>query len=787
MKTKNFALFAFFIMTSASLASCLNVDAYKKGAAYLNAEEIVRVAKKSDSAITVEKLLSSLGYRGDENFTNEKMILLLHRAFPNLDKPSPYYMSFAQNRGLNEYSLANWDELSENLQSSLDYFQSRSLFFPKTKRVDQDHPYYHFNPYEKPSKHDLITILRRIQGYKGKNPEDDFYSYVNHEELFSLDQSYRNNFVDKKIIDENLDAFLKQITGENKTRIDNFMETYFNEGEKKSNLAGLKDLFAKFQEKSKRDTYELLKEEFKRSNESILLPYLLVTKMKNTKTMGNYMVLHNETLPFLSDFNNPVKFLAPAYQSFESLRSLVGGDSKERLKSYESFMEKYFIQLKRILAINPMVKETSNGPLNGLPKVRLRPSEDENAIIITDLYGGKTIGKTYDTNRILVARFPSIVALFLAISEASEDELRAYLIHSYIQRYSFCLPKEMRMPILAMQGKEMINEKEEFMPYIANEILDSYQKTTSYAKNVKTVEALFLELKSALQKRFDANTWIDGEGKKKLKDKLSNMVAVIMTKNIKTGEKLILRTHDYKNTKEDSGSLYSNYCIYNKARMELLSNELGKTDGKATIYTSNAFMANAFNDVSSNTIFIPPGYFFSKKESHEESKEELLCDFGFVIGHEMTHSFDNNGALFNEKNEPVNEWLGEKNMLEFKRRNDKVSKFYSGFEEAPGYKEKGELKVMEATADLGGFNMILDLAKTYPEFDYRKLFFLLAKLNFSYVTSDFYVTQIKNDPHPLGGGRINPLLMHSDEFKEAFKVKQKDFMYLAKEKYVNVW
>lgn len=83
--------------------------------------------------------------------------------------------------------------------------------------------------------------------------------------------------------------------------------------------------------------------------------------------------------------------------------------------------------------------------------------------------------------------------------------------------------------------------------------------------------------------------------------------------------------------------------------------------------------------------------------------------------------------------------------------------------------------------------MILDLAKTYPEFDYRKLFFLLAKLNFSYVTSDFYVTQIKNDPHPLGGGRINPLLMHSDEFKEAFKVKQKDFMYLAKEKYVNVW
>ncbi len=787
MKNKNFALLAFFILTSATLASCLNVDVYKKGATYLNAIEIVRVAKKNDHSIAVEKLLSSLGYKGDENFTNEKMILLLHKAFPSLERPSPYYISFAQNRGLNEYSLANWDELSENLQSSLDYFQSRSLYFPKTKHVNSEHPYYYFNPHDKPSKHDLATILRRIQGYIGKSPEDDFYSFVNHQELFSKDQSYRSNFVDKKIIDANLDSFLKQITGENKTRIDNFMETYFNEGEKKSNLAGLKGLFAKIQEKSKRDIYELLKEEFKRSSESILLPYLLTTKMKDSRAMGNCMVLHNENLPFLSDFNNPVKFLAPAYRSFESLRSLVGGDSKERLKSYESFMEKYFIQLKRILAINPMVKETSNGPLNGLPKVRLRPSEDENAIVMSDLYGGKESGKNYDTNRILVARFPSIVALFLAISEASEDELRAYLIHSYIQQYNFCLPKEIRMPILAMQGKEMINDKEEFMPYIANEILDSYQKTTSYTKNVKTVETLFGELKSTLQKRFDANTWIDGEGKKKLKEKLNNMTAVIMTKNVKTGEKLLLPTHEYKSTKNNDGSLYSNYCIYNKARMELLSGELGKMDGKATIYTSDVFMANAFNDVSSNTIFIPPGYFFSKKESHEESKEELLCDFGFVIGHEMTHSFDNNGAIFNEKNELVSEWLGEKNMLEFKRRNDKVSKFYSGFEEVPGYKEKGELKVMEATADLGGFNMILDIAKTYQEFDYRKLFILLAKLNFSYVTSDFYVTRIMNDSHPLGGGRINPLLMHSDEFKEAFKVKEKDFMYLAKEKYVNVW
>ena len=791
MKIKHFVSFALLFPILGSLPSCFFYGQKKKGPTFESVSRIVEVAKKNNKNISIDSLLNSLKYKGDESFTNERMMLLLKRAFPSLEDPSPYYVGFNTLGGASIAPLSNWTELSESTQDAIDYFQRRSLYFPKKSySYEENVNRYFFYPDDIAKREDLEIMLRRIQGYIGLNPEDDFYSYTNHEELFSSNKEYKSNFIDKNIINENVKSFVGKLNpdDQNKRRIGNFMKSFIDDSLKQKNLSGLLKIIKEIEGGTYiKDLVKTLKNQAEFELESILAPFSNVGKIQYPGyEYRDYMILENPLLPSLSDQYSRTKLsiiFRQASSSFEAIASKLSAPQKSRgwlrnmCLNFQSFMGQYFKNLELV----SIEGENSLFPLKEADLIFQDPNTNNSQFSLSHLYR--------DTH-VFVKEANCLRSLFQTMSEAKVDEVKSFLIYSYIQNFYFCLPFNQQIRILQARNERLeINPLDFVLPFIANELLDSYSKTQEYQKRMTVLKNLFEKLKETLTNRFENNAWLNEEGKKKVKAKLNNMEAVIIDKNIKTDERFVLPTHDYayENNGEETQGLYSNCRLFQKAKILSIKSELSKKSGHPLIYASDPFMANAYNEVSANMIHIPPGYIFSKRYCEEEKMEELLSDFGFVIGHEMTHSFDKNGAMFNENGERMADWLGKENTKIFEKKNNQVARFYSTFEEAPGFNERGAIKVTEATADLGGFKIITDIAKTIAGFDYKKFFSLLAKLNYIHIDYLNYVYGVYSDPHPIGGGRINPLLMNSIEFQKEFNVKEGDYMHLPSEKFVTIW
>ena len=169
------------------------------------------------------------------------------------------------------------------------------------------------------------------------------------------------------------------------------------------------------------------------------------------------------------------------------------------------------------------------------------------------------------------------------------------------------------------------------------------------------------------------------------------------------------------------------------------------------------------------------------------SKEELMSGIGVVIGHEITHGFDNNGVKF-DKDGIKNKWMSEKDQQAFSEKAGKVSTFYTLLQpyKGSGY-YVGSNVVGEAVADMGGLKAVLTLASKDPDFDYDKFFRHYALLWASQISPEQEQYYFKNDEHPLNVYRINVGVQQFDKFYETYNVQPGDGMYLEEKKRIAVW
>ena len=317
---------------------------------------------------------------------------------------------------------------------------------------------------------------------------------------------------------------------------------------------------------------------------------------------------------------------------------------------------------------------------------------------------------------------------------------------------------------------------------------EMYVKKYFPAENKERMLQLVKNLQVALGERIDQQDWMSDSTKAVAKDKLNAFY-------IKIG---------YPDKWKD----YSKLNIDNSKTLYELSKDITRwaeqkeieDKYKKPVDRDEWFMTpqtvNAYYNPTTNEICFPAGilqYPFFDMSADDAFNYGAI---GVVIGHEMTHGFDDQGSQF-DKNGNFNNWWTEGDAAKFKQKTQRMVDFFNGIEVLPGLKANGQLTLGENIADHGGlkiaFQAFQNATKDNPlpvidGFTPEQRFFLAYAGVWAQNITEENMRQLTTvDPHSLGEWRVNGALPQIDAWYEAFGISEDDPMFIPKDKRVNVW
>ncbi len=293
-------------------------------------------------------------------------------------------------------------------------------------------------------------------------------------------------------------------------------------------------------------------------------------------------------------------------------------------------------------------------------------------------------------------------------------------------------------------------------------------------------------LQKAYAKRIDKLEWMGDSTKQKAKEKL-----FAITKKIGYPDKW----KDYSNVHIERGTYFENIRSASAAAFEYELAKLGKPVDKTEWYTTPSTVT-AYNNPSANEIVFPAGILQPPYFDNEADDALNYGGIGMVIGHEITHTFDDQGAQY-DKDGNVKNWWTKDDYEKFKSRIKQVIDLYGTFTVLDSLHVNGAMTVGENTADIAGIAVAYDAFKMTQEgqdptkignFTPDQRFFLsVARIWRVKMKDEFLRTWIKNNPHSPPIWRVNGPLMNTSPFYTAFDVEADDSMFLPKEKRITIW
>jgi len=299
-----------------------------------------------------------------------------------------------------------------------------------------------------------------------------------------------------------------------------------------------------------------------------------------------------------------------------------------------------------------------------------------------------------------------------------------------------------------------------------------------------------LELVNNLQKAFSARIdkldWMSDSTKQKANEKL-----FAITKKIGYPDKW----RDYGNVTIVRGKYFENVVSAAAANYQYELAKLGKPVDKTEWFTTPSTVT-AYNNPNANEIVFPAGIL--QPPYFDNSADDALNygGIGMVIGHEMTHTFDDQGAQY-DKDGNVKNWWTKDDYEKFKAKTQQVINLYNSFIVLDSLHVKGAMTVGENTADISGVAVAYDAFKMTKEgqdtskiggFTPDQRFFVsLARIWRVKMKDEFLRLWINNNPHSPPMWRVNGPLMNNKYFYEAFHVQPGDKMYLPEDKRINIW
>ena len=196
-------------------------------------------------------------------------------------------------------------------------------------------------------------------------------------------------------------------------------------------------------------------------------------------------------------------------------------------------------------------------------------------------------------------------------------------------------------------------------------------------------------------------------------------------------------------------------------------------------------MVNACYNPSMNDITFPAAILQRPFYSLDQKVEENLGGIGAVIGHEISHAFDNNGAQFDEKG-CLAQWWTPEDYEAFKKLTQDMIEQFDGIE-IHGGKVSGELVVSENIADNGGMAVTLQIMSTLKDPSYQDYFKNWARVWCRKAKPEYMSLLLQNDVHSPAELRANMQPRNFPEWYKAFDVKPTDKMYIPEEKRIIIW
>ena len=337
---------------------------------------------------------------------------------------------------------------------------------------------------------------------------------------------------------------------------------------------------------------------------------------------------------------------------------------------------------------------------------------------------------------------------------------------------------------MAIMGTQKPISKEdtvyEMSVNLFSDVMSVYYGRKYFGEEAKTdVTGMIDKIKNVYRGRLQQNDWLTEETRNKAIEKLDKMkVFVGYQEDVDPGTKELHLdpNKSFFELSEDIAQFGKRYTI------DHFDEPIDKNK-----WSGSAFDINAYYNPESNSINFPAGILQAPFYDKNQSTEKNYGGIGVVIGHEITHAFDSNGADYDE-NGDMHNWWTKADSKAFDKRIKAFEDQWNGLE-IYGTKVNGKLTVTENVADAGGLSSTLQVLKTdmtKPNLkDYFENYADIWKQKASLQYNKYTMVQDVHAPNEL---RVNQQLKNLPEFYEAYpQIKQGDDMYLAPSKRISLW
>ena len=300
------------------------------------------------------------------------------------------------------------------------------------------------------------------------------------------------------------------------------------------------------------------------------------------------------------------------------------------------------------------------------------------------------------------------------------------------------------------------------------------------------MEKLVANLQQALGERIDVQDWMTPETKKVAREKLDAFYVKVGYPN---------KWADYSSLQIGHSYLQNVLACQAWSLKDQIAKHLNKPVDKEEWFMTPQTV-NAYYNPTTNEICFPAGILQPPFFDMAADDAFNYGAIGVVIGHEMTHGFDDQGSKY-DKDGNLKTWWKPEDTKRFEERIQVMRAFHDSIEVLPGLHANGSLTLGENMADHGGLMVAFQAFEnatakkplgTKDGFTPEQRFFLAyANVWGQNIRDEEVRKRVKSDPHQLGRWRVNGQMPHMDAWYDAFGITESDPMFVPKDKRVTIW
>jgi putative endopeptidase len=538
------------------------------------------------------------------------------------------------------------------------------------------------------------------------------------------------------------------------------------------------------------DMITFMAEEAKLSNISLIAFQVLADQENSSMNMGHIFQagigMPDRDYYFKTD--SATMAIQHAYKKYlAELFTLTGSDSASAQKNAA-----LVYNIEKQLAASHKTNIETRDIKGNFHKIALADLNKQQANIGWTTYF-KTLGATMDSLDVAQpGYYDKVNALLRSIPLG---DWKIYLKANYINNYADYLSKpfvnayfEYNKALTGQatqktRGEIMANAVDNFLGMALGQL---YVKLYFPEAAKKRTLELVNNLQKAFSIRIDQLNWMSDSTRQKAKEKL-----FAITKKIGYPDKW----RDYSHVTVVRNKYFENVVSAAANNFQYNLVKLGKPVDKTEWFMTPSTVT-AYNNPYANEIVFPAGILQFPYFDNNADDALNYGGIGMVIGHEMTHTFDDQGAQF-DKDGNVKNWWTPQDYEKFKAKTQQVIDLYSTFTVLDSMHVKGALTVGENTADISGVAVALDAFKMTKEGQdttriggftpMQRFFFSVARIWRVKMKDEYMRYWINNDPHSPPMWRVNGPLMNNPAFYAAFNVKPGELMYLDDDKRIRIW